>query len=396
MRYVNAVNILPKELLASVQKYANGVYLYIPILENTPKNDTRYRIELKHRNQKMWNMSLEGVSNKELSRIYHLSESSIRRILGQKHKEASQMDNKTKFTLPYWNFSSEEVQPIYSGTWKIGDLFVIKKYDDRVSIERNIEIIQALHRHNIPVGNVKLTESGDQYVFCDGSYYACFEKLNGSNLVDLSKCPSAVYQVGKVLAKLHRAFLSIQDELQTWQNSLLEETRGWIRDTLDKENWQWIDQECFQKTLSDLETLYPLLPVQLIHRDVHFGNFLFHQGSFSGYIDFDLSQRNIRIFDICYFILGLLSEDSKVHATKEQWFSFLEQLLTGYQQVNPLTVQEMKAIPCVMKAIELLFMAWYSQQNDQECASQAAGLYKFVETNEHSIRVCAERIGKLS
>ena len=35
-----------------------------------------------------------------------------------------------------------------------------------------------------------------------------------------------------------------------------------------------------------------MLPVQLIHRDVHFGNFLFDEGKFSGYIDFDLSQRN--------------------------------------------------------------------------------------------------------
>ena len=29
--------------------------------------------------------------------------------------------------------------------------------------------------------------------------------------------------------------------------------------------------------------------------------FLFYNNKFSGYIDFDLSQINIRIFDICYF-----------------------------------------------------------------------------------------------
>lgn len=32
----------------------------------------------------------------------------------------------------------------------------------------------------------------------------------------------------------------------------------------------------------------------------------FQEGKFSKYMDFDLSQRNIRIFDLCYFMLGLL------------------------------------------------------------------------------------------
>lgn len=395
MRYINAAKILPEELLAAVQKYANGAYLYIPALDNTPKPDTRYEIELKNRNRKIWLMSLEGVSNKDLSGIFHLSESSIRRILIQKNKEEYPMEALIRTVLPCWRLSSGAVRQIYSGTWQIEDHSVIKKYSDRVSLERNITVIQALHRQGIPVGNVKPAVSGDPYVCCEGTYYACFEKLSGSNLVDLTKCPSAVYQFGSVLAKLHTAFVTVQDEIPTWQNSLLEETRGWIRDTLEKENWQWISQESFLKTLSALEEVYPMLPVQLIHRDVHFGNFLFHKGSFSGYIDFDLSQCNIRIFDICYFILGLLSEDSKLHVAQERWLSLLEQLLTGYQQSTPLTSQELKAIPCVMKAIELLFIAWNSRQNDREGASSAAKLYTFTENNEHSIRVCAERTGKL-
>lgn len=41
--------------------------------------------------------------------------------------------------------------------------------------------------------------------------------------------------------------------------------------------------------------LYSKLPIQLIRREVHLGNLLFDNNKFSGYIDFDLSQKNIRI-----------------------------------------------------------------------------------------------------
>lgn len=44
---------------------------------------------------------------------------------------------------------------------------------------------------------------------------------------------------------------------------------------------------------------YKTLPRQLIHRDMHTSNLLYRNGMFS-FIDFDMSQRNVRIFDIVY------------------------------------------------------------------------------------------------
>jgi len=45
---------------------------------------------------------------------------------------------------------------------------------------------------------------------------------------------------------------------------------------------------------------------------------LFDQGKLTGYIDFDLSQKDARIFNICYFLMGLLSEG---HREKEDQLS---------------------------------------------------------------------------
>ena len=143
--------------------------------------------------------------------------------------------------------------------------------------------------------------------------------------------------------------------------------------------------EEYEKIVSQLEEVYDKLPVQLIHRDVHFGNFLFANGEFSGYIDFDLSQRNIRIFDLCYFLLGLLSEEAKMGITEELWFEFMKNVFIGYQKKQELSEVEKKAIPYVMECIELLFVSYYESINDVCCAQNAYQLFEFVKRQENRI-----------
>lgn len=114
-------------------------------------------------------------------------------------------------------------------------------------------------------------------------------------------------------------------------------------------------------------------------------NFLFDNNKFSGYIDFDLSQRNIRIFDLCYFMLGLLSDEEIQDVSDVQWFDILKSFFTGYEQELELLPEEKQAVPYVMKAIELLFVAWFMEQNDIKCAENARQIYQFIEKNFDNI-----------
>ena len=161
--------------------------------------------------------------------------------------------------------------------------------------------------------------------------------------------------------------------------------KGWVREAFAKDNWKCIEQSVFNDIVEVLEKLYDKLPVQLIHRDVHLGNFLFDNGSFSGYIDFDLSQRNIRIFDLCYFVLGLLSEEEMLDVSEGRWFDILRLFFKGYEQECKLQLEEKRAVPYVMEAIELLFAAWFVEQKDIKCAKNAVKIYKFVDKNKQKI-----------
>ncbi len=170
--------------------------------------------------------------------------------------------------------------------------------------------------------------------------------------------------------------------MEFWDNSLLKEMKGWIRDTFIKNEWKILKEAEYVKTVTSLEQIYDFLPKQLIHRDVHFGNFLFFEGRLSGYIDFDLSQRNIRIFDICYFLTGLLAEETDDAFTETEWMESVRSVTAGYESISKLSAQEKEAVPCVMESIEILFMAYFISVNDTKQAEDALDVLRFIQNTD--------------
>lgn len=89
MKYENAVDIFPKELLEQIQEYTQGKLVYIP------KKDGRrswgeysgYKLKLAKRNQMIRNMFMFGNTVGELAENYFLSEETIKRIVYSKNKE---------------------------------------------------------------------------------------------------------------------------------------------------------------------------------------------------------------------------------------------------------------------------------------------------------------------
>ena len=84
MSYIKTEEILPEDLIRRIQEYADGVYIYIPRKPGTRRawgHKTDYKAELKARNDRIRNNYAAGESVAALSRRYHLSEKSIRRIL---------------------------------------------------------------------------------------------------------------------------------------------------------------------------------------------------------------------------------------------------------------------------------------------------------------------------
>ena len=386
MKYKNASDVLPEELVKAIQEYIQGEVIYIPKADRKAyRNDTEYKVELSKRNTRIFRMHLEGMSNFQLARNFSLAESSIRRILIKEKKRFDIVSDKIKTLLPCWGLENLPIKQIYGTVWQIGEDYVLKYYTDPVALKRNITINSHLEDMQIPVGKVIYTVDKRQYVEDNGEYFVLCLRLKGSNILSLKFGNRIAESMGRIIAKLHLAFESLEEKVEVWDNSLSREMKGWVRESFELSGWQNISEDDYCRVSKNLENHYEKLPAGLIHRDVHFGNFLFDKGVFSGYIDFDLSQKNIRIFDLCYFSLSVLSEKEKFELSEEKWFDFIRNVFAGYNQIIELTWEEKESAVYVMECIELLFLAYFEGQDDTALAQKTFNVFRFISENQRRI-----------
>ena len=95
MRYINAQDIFPDDVLAIMQQYVDGAYIYIPKKFCNRKkwgDNTRSKIETRERNENIYAKYKSGVGVNELAIEHHLSDKSIQRIITQGKKYEKQKE----------------------------------------------------------------------------------------------------------------------------------------------------------------------------------------------------------------------------------------------------------------------------------------------------------------
>lgn len=84
MKYEKAQDILPQNVIELIQQYVDGGYIYIPRKPYSKKawgENSGIRNSLKKRNREIFSRYNKGVSIKELTEEFFLTEYSIRRII---------------------------------------------------------------------------------------------------------------------------------------------------------------------------------------------------------------------------------------------------------------------------------------------------------------------------
>jgi len=84
MRYKNAKDILPPDVLALIQQYTDGEYIYVPRVAKSRKSwgsSTDAKTQTLERNKEIYSKYRNGRKAGELAYEYYLSEKSIQRII---------------------------------------------------------------------------------------------------------------------------------------------------------------------------------------------------------------------------------------------------------------------------------------------------------------------------
>ncbi|BCC24108.1 hypothetical protein BCM0079_2701 [Bacillus cereus] len=111
------------------------------------------------------------------------------------------------------------------------------------------------------------------------------------------------------------------------------------------------------------ETVHPLRK-QIIHRDMHLSNVIFKDNEFQGFIDFELLEINVRVFDLCYCCTSILSELYSDEVLRGKWQHIISTIFEGYNKQNILTREELQSIWYVMLSIQVIFITYFVQLKD--------------------------------
>ena len=252
---------------------------------------------------------------------------------------------------------------ISESAWKIGEYTL--KTASREAIIKNIKIAKALDKQGFSAAVPVLTKSGAEYL--DGeNIFMLAKTIKGEPLEKQlrfnERREEFGFKYGQSISKLHKALKIIQKDLNPDESNLYQTCVEWALPIVKKQNQQFnmnISEDFFEDYIGTFGNLYEKLPRQLIHRDIHPGNILFDNDNVVGFIEFDISECNIRLIDPCYCSTGLLSEQADLTDPYSKWIDVLAGIMKGYNSINILTDEEKQAVFYVICSIEMIFTAWF-------------------------------------
>lgn len=259
---------------------------------------------------------------------------------------------------------------ISDSAWTIGD-YVLKAVVNRSNALKHIRIARALDAQGLNAGVAIAAKTGENFIELDGRDYLLMKRVPGRMLLPDERYHGAQERLeigkkyGAAIAHLHQALRAADDQLEFDDVSLMETVTGWALPETKKTMEQWgcpLPDEFYEEYEKEFKVLYPKLPRQAIHRDPNPSNILFDHGEVSGFVDFEICERNVRLFDPCYCATGTLSEAGQVEGGYSLWPELLKGILSGYNSVSPLTKEEKQAIPYVIYSIQMIFITWLNNQ----------------------------------
>ncbi len=287
------------------------------------------------------------------------------------------MVSKTKIQkiLSNWNLQNSIVKSIINentgkqseNSYYIGDGYVMK-YSTNFAVIKKSTLFSEVFKLN----------NGDDYLQCGELYFIVTKRIYGNQLkcVDIFNDTSIALTIGENIAKLHNK-LKFYDIDDFEQANIYDDCINNLNKVQKVAN---LSNELCEKYKNEFGKLINKLPTQLIHRDINPSNMIFAGKEFKGFVDFDLTEVNVRIFDICYCATAILSECFNNQIDFEVWQEILDNLIKGYNSINKLSKEEIEAIPYVIYSIEIICIAYFSKYDKfEELTKTNVNILKQIE-----------------
>lgn len=278
---------------------------------------------------------------------------------------------KIKEVLQNWGLEHEKLSDVvYDETGNVsdsacyvGENYIIKFSPNLGNVEKHISLSQAIENVGLMAATPVKTTDGKYVVESEALFFYVTKRLAGKQLKASSMyldeyMPKARF-IGEIIGQLSLALSQV--DVITNQANIYQGAKEWALPILEKK--MDLPKDFVENYVREFGEIYDSLPQQIIHRDPNPGNLILNDDNW-GVLDFDLSERNLRIFDPCYAATAILSESFEAGNTEKlsKWVSIYKNIIYGYDEVAKLSDNEWKAIPYVVITNQLISTAWFSEQ----------------------------------
>lgn len=274
---------------------------------------------------------------------------------------------KAKEILENWNLQNETVSDIYyegsgvknDSAYFVGEDFVLKFTSNFAKLQNNIELSKAIENIGLCSASPVLTLNEEVYIKENEIYFYVTKRIKGRSLSSKDfyegDYKSKARFVGEIIGQLHQALKNADgivndvDLLKSVKDFALPNAKRILN----------LESSFCDDFIDTLSSVYEKLPKQIIHRDPNPSNILYTEDSW-GFIDFELSENNIRVFDPCYAATAILSESFSDN--NDKWIDVYKNIIIGYDSVAKLSEEERTAIPYIILSNQFICTAWFETQ----------------------------------
>lgn len=294
---------------------------------------------------------------------------------------------KIREMLANWNLKDEKIGTFYyessgvksENTWYIGDDYVMKTGTNLTRLKLHNDIAKAVQKAGLETTVPIPSLDGKDYVLDGDTYFCLTTRPNGDciiakNLFDGAGKTTAL-NMGEVLGQLHKILDKHDRKIICNDNNLFDTIKDWaipkIKQVIN------IPEDFYQDYIDMFGELYEDLQTHAIHRNPTPSDFIIRDGKPVGFMQFELSERNIRIFDPCYAATAILSEcfEENNNIKFFNWIDLYKNIIHGYDSVTKLSNTEKQALPYVIISIQMLCVAYFS---DTEKYAEVAKINKYI------------------
>ncbi|MBH0346170.1 phosphotransferase enzyme family protein [Bacillus sp. BD59S] len=271
--------------------------------------------------------------------------------------------------------------------------YILKEKGSIKQLLVEINALEQLEEKGVKVQKLVKTSNSEKYVVYKERYYCLYEYVVGSvlEIKDPENLKNLGSLIGEEIANLHQALNSVNSNNELAKRDLYKLVYEWALPNLEKN--EHVHQDVIRK-MNQIHTdfkekVHPLRK-QIIHRDMHLSNVIFKDNEFQGFIDFELVESNLRLFDLCYCCTSILSELYSDEALREKWKHIISKIFEGYNKQNSLTKEELQSIWYVMLSIQAIFIAYFVQLKDLLKLNEE--IFFWIFANKEAIEESIERV----